>query len=73
MLTLTLSLFLACRTEVAQTGQDITTPTKVPESQKVVVYSGRGESLVGELFSAIENSNRSSGLYCHEIDARIRI
>ena len=54
MLTLTLSLLLACRTEVAQTGQDITTPTKVPESQKVVVYSGRGESLVGELFSEIE-------------------
>ena len=52
MLTITLSLLLACRTEVAQTSQDMT--TKVPESQKVVVYSGRGESLVGELFSAIE-------------------
>lgn len=56
MLAFTLPLFLAC-------GSDTTpeiTSEETQEIPRIVIYSGRGESLVGELFAKMEKDMRAS-------------
>ena len=54
MLAVVLSFLVAC--EPGNPKSDVVkAPEKPVEAEKVVVYSGRSESLVGDLFTKMEN------------------
>ena len=53
MLAVVLSFLLACETEPSS-PEIVEAPQKPAVTEKVVVYSGRSESLVGELFEKME-------------------
>ena len=54
MLTVILSFLVACETEQSSTPTVVEVPEEPAVAEKVVVYSGRSESLVGELFTKME-------------------
>ncbi|MFT5685208.1 MAG: iron(III) transport system substrate-binding protein [Myxococcota bacterium] len=49
-------LLLACDGEAPQPTPEVTTPEPAPPAEPVVVYSGRSESLVGEMFLKLEQA-----------------
>ena len=54
MLAVVLSFLVACETEQSSTPAVVEVPEKPAVPEKVVVYSGRSESLVGEMFTKME-------------------
>ena len=54
MLAVVLSFLVACETEQPSTPSVVEALEKPEVAEKVVVYSGRSESLVGELFTKME-------------------
>ena len=54
MLPIVLSFLIACGTEQSTPSDIVETSEKLIVKEKVIVYSGRSESLVGELFTKME-------------------